>query len=108
MHFVPGRFHGSGSLKSTSNSCFVRFSQRSVFSRTYGMRWLTHGTTRCYIVPTVICPPIQRTTIMAHTDRRQFLKDFLAVLAQGTGTIVLASVATAHDQARVTGSQNTD
>jgi len=45
---------------------------------------------------------------MTHSHRRQFLKDFLGALAQGTGTIVLASAATAHALASVTGSQNTD
>jgi hypothetical protein len=33
---------------------------------------------------------------MTHSDRRQFLKDLLATLAQGTGAIVLATAATAR------------
>ncbi len=45
---------------------------------------------------------------MAHSHRRQFLKDLLGVLAQGAGTIVLASTTTAQALARGTGSQNTD
>jgi rSAM-associated Gly-rich repeat protein len=45
---------------------------------------------------------------MAHSHRRQFLKDLLGVLAQGTGTIVLASATTAHALARVPGARNTD
>jgi rSAM-associated Gly-rich repeat protein len=45
---------------------------------------------------------------MAHSHRRQFLKDLLGTLAQGAGTIVLASAATAHALARGTGGQNAD
>jgi rSAM-associated Gly-rich repeat protein len=63
---------------------------------------------RWYIAPTIILPPGKRTTIMAHPQRRQFLKGLLGTLAQGAGTIVLASAATAHALARAPGSQNTD
>jgi rSAM-associated Gly-rich repeat protein len=63
---------------------------------------------RWYIARTTILPPGKRTTIMAHPHRRQFLKDLLGTLAQGAGTIVLASAATAHAQAQVTSDQNTD
>ena len=45
---------------------------------------------------------------MAHSHRRQFLKDLLGTLAQGAGSIVLASAATAHALAHATGSQGTD
>src|SRR5262249_21271038 len=45
---------------------------------------------------------------MAHSHRRQFLKDLLRTLAQGAGTIVLASAATAHALAQAPGDQNTD
>jgi rSAM-associated Gly-rich repeat protein len=63
---------------------------------------------RWYIAPTVNPPPAQRMTIMAHSPRRQFLKDLLKTLAQGTGSIVLASAATAHALAHGTSGQNTD
>jgi rSAM-associated Gly-rich repeat protein len=66
--------------------------------------WLHHW----YIARSTNLPPGKRTTIMAHPHRRQFLKDFLGNLAQGAGTIVLASAATAHAQAHVTSDQNTD
>jgi hypothetical protein len=45
---------------------------------------------------------------MADSDRRQFLKAFLGTLAQGAGTIVLASAATAQALADVTGGQGKD
>ena len=45
---------------------------------------------------------------MAHSHRRQFLKEFLGTLAQGAGTIVLASAATARALAHGTGGQNAD
>jgi rSAM-associated Gly-rich repeat protein len=45
---------------------------------------------------------------MAHSHRRQFLKEFLGTLAQGAGTIVLASAATAQALAHVTSGQNED
>ena len=45
---------------------------------------------------------------MAHSPRRQFLKDLLGTLAQGAGTVVLASAATAHAQAHTTSDQNSD
>jgi rSAM-associated Gly-rich repeat protein len=45
---------------------------------------------------------------MAHSNRRQFLKDLLATLAQGTGAIVLASAATARALADGTSGQTTD
>ena len=45
---------------------------------------------------------------MVPSHRRQFLKDLLGTLAQGAGTIVLASAATAHALARGTGGQNAD
>jgi rSAM-associated Gly-rich repeat protein len=45
---------------------------------------------------------------MAHSNRRQFLKVLLGTLAQGTGTVVLASAATAQPRASVTGSQSKD
>jgi hypothetical protein len=45
---------------------------------------------------------------MAHSDRRQFLKDFLSALARGTGTIVIATAATVQALASVTGNRNTD
>jgi rSAM-associated Gly-rich repeat protein len=45
---------------------------------------------------------------MSHSDRRRFLKDFLAALAQGTGAIVLASTATAEAQAPAGDTQGTD
>src|SRR5262245_55852788 len=57
--------------------------------------WLTVGSARCYIVRHRSSPARQRTTTMAHTQRRQFLKDLLVTLARGTGTVVLASAATA-------------
>jgi rSAM-associated Gly-rich repeat protein len=63
---------------------------------------------RWYSASTLILPPCQRTTIMAHSHRRQFLKDLLGTLAQGAGTIVLASAATAQALARGPASQNTD
>ena len=63
---------------------------------------------RWYIAPTIILPPGKGTTIMAHTHRRQFLKDLLGTLAQATGTIVLASAAAATAQAQVASGQNTD
>jgi hypothetical protein len=45
---------------------------------------------------------------MTLSHRRQFLKDLLGTLAQGAGTIVLASAATARALAQGTGNQNTD
>jgi hypothetical protein len=45
---------------------------------------------------------------MAQPHRRQFLKDLLGTLAQGAGTIVLASAAAAQARAQVTSNQNTD
>jgi rSAM-associated Gly-rich repeat protein len=45
---------------------------------------------------------------MTHSHRRQFLKDLLGALAQGAGTIVLASAATANALADATSGQNTD
>jgi rSAM-associated Gly-rich repeat protein len=45
---------------------------------------------------------------MTHSHRRQFLKDLLGTLVRGTGTVVLASAATAHALANVPPSQNTD
>jgi rSAM-associated Gly-rich repeat protein len=45
---------------------------------------------------------------MSHSDRRRFLKDLLATLAQGAGAIVLATAATAQAQAPTTDSQDTD
>jgi rSAM-associated Gly-rich repeat protein len=45
---------------------------------------------------------------MGHSHRRQFLKALLGTLAGGTGTIVLASAATAHAPAHVTDSQGKD
>jgi rSAM-associated Gly-rich repeat protein len=102
MGFVPGRLDRPGGPKSTS-----KFSAGQV----------SFGTTRevidasgpsSYIVPTLIEPPFPRTTTMTSPERRQFLKDVLGVLAKGTGTIVLASAATPHVLARVTGSPSTD
>jgi hypothetical protein len=61
-----------------------------------------------YIARTPILSPIKRTTTMAHSHRRQFLKDLLGTLAQGAGTIVLASAATSRAVAHVTSGQNTD
>lgn len=45
---------------------------------------------------------------MADSQRRQFLKDLLTNLVQGTGTVVLASVATAQALANVPPGRNTD
>jgi rSAM-associated Gly-rich repeat protein len=45
---------------------------------------------------------------MTHSSRRQFLKDFLGTLAQGTGTVVLASVATSRALAHVSTNQTND
>jgi hypothetical protein len=45
---------------------------------------------------------------MADSHRRQFLKEILATMAQGAGTIVIASAATAHALAQVTSGQDTD
>ena len=45
---------------------------------------------------------------MADPQRRQFLKDFLGGLARGTGTVVLATAATAHALARVPDRKDTD
>jgi hypothetical protein len=45
---------------------------------------------------------------MAHPHRRQFLKEFLGVLAQGAGTVVLASAAAAPALARAASRQDTD
>jgi rSAM-associated Gly-rich repeat protein len=45
---------------------------------------------------------------MALSHRRQFLKDFLGTLVQGTGSIVLASAATARALAQGTSGQSTD
>src|SRR5262249_11921754 len=55
-----------------------------------------------------ILPPARRTTIMAHPHRRQFLKDLLGALAQGAGTVVLASAATAPALAQAASGRNTD
>src|SRR5690348_10813935 len=63
---------------------------------------------RWYIAPTLILPSGKRATLMAHSPRRQFLKDLLGTLAQGAGTVVLASAATAQALAHVTSGQNTD
>jgi hypothetical protein len=45
---------------------------------------------------------------MAHSHRRQFLKDFLGTLAKGAGSIVLAAAATARALGQPEGDQNTD
>jgi hypothetical protein len=45
---------------------------------------------------------------MTDPRRRQFLKDLLGALAQGAGTVVLASAATAQAQARATSGQDAD
>jgi rSAM-associated Gly-rich repeat protein len=63
---------------------------------------------RWYITSSIILPPDKRTTIMAHPDRRRFLKDLLGTLVQGAGTIVLASAAAAHALAQVASGQDTD
>jgi rSAM-associated Gly-rich repeat protein len=63
---------------------------------------------RWYIAPTTLLRSRNRTTIMAHSQRRQFLKDLLKTLAQGTGTVVLASAATATALAQATGNRTTD
>jgi rSAM-associated Gly-rich repeat protein len=63
---------------------------------------------RWYIAPTILLPPGKRMTIMAHSHRRQFLKDLLGTLAQGAGTIVLASAATAPALAHAISGQDTD
>jgi hypothetical protein len=66
--------------------------------------WFRRG----YIAPTIILPPGKRTTIMARSDRRQFLKDLLGSLARGAGTVVLASAATAPALAQVASGQDAD
>jgi rSAM-associated Gly-rich repeat protein len=53
-------------------------------------------------------PPNKRTTIMVHPHRRQFLKDLLGTLAQGAGTIVLASAATAQARGESSSGQRKD
>jgi hypothetical protein len=64
---------------------------------------------RWYIARTIILPPRTRTTIMALSDRRQFLKDLLETLAQGAaGAIVLATAATTPAPAQDTGGKDTD
>src|SRR5262245_18065537 len=63
---------------------------------------------RWYSAPTISLPPARRTTIMAHPHRRQFLKDLLGALAQGAGTVVLASAATAPALAQAASGRNTD
>jgi rSAM-associated Gly-rich repeat protein len=63
---------------------------------------------RGYIAPTIILRPDTRTTIMTHSHRRQFLKGLLGALAQGAGTIVLASAATATALAHGTSGPSTD
>lgn len=45
---------------------------------------------------------------MTLSHRRQFLKDLLGTLAQGAGTVVLATATTAEALANVTSSQNAD
>jgi rSAM-associated Gly-rich repeat protein len=45
---------------------------------------------------------------MAHSQRRQFLKDLLGGLARGTGTVVLATAATVQALARVPDRKDTD
>jgi len=45
---------------------------------------------------------------MTHSHRRQFLKDLLGTLAQGAGTIVVASAATSHALAQVASGQDAD
>jgi rSAM-associated Gly-rich repeat protein len=69
---------------------------------------LTPDSGRWYIVPTNILPPGNRTNTMAHSQRRQFLKDLLSTLAQGAGSIVIASAATAQALAHLSTNQNTD
>ncbi|HJZ56801.1 MAG TPA: GrrA/OscA1 family cyclophane-containing rSAM-modified RiPP, partial [Gemmataceae bacterium] len=67
------------------------------------------GHARWYIVSALFFPPFKGATIMSHSHRRQFLKNFLGTLARGAGTVVLASAAAAralaHDSS---GGQNTD
>jgi hypothetical protein len=63
---------------------------------------------RGYITCTNFLPPNKRTSIMAHSNRRQFLKNLLGSLAQGAGTIVLASAATAQALGNVSNGNNTD
>src|SRR4051794_23692653 len=45
---------------------------------------------------------------MAHSHRRQFLKDLLGTLAKGAGIVVLASAAPARATAQAPDGQNTD
>jgi hypothetical protein len=45
---------------------------------------------------------------MTHSDRRQFVKDFLGALVRGTGTVVIAAAATVQAAASVTAGRNTD
>ena len=66
------------------------------------------GFRRWYIARTTILPPGKRTTIMAHPHRRQFLKDLLGTLAQGAGTIVLASAAAGRATAQATTGRDAD
>jgi hypothetical protein len=63
---------------------------------------------RWYIAPTIFLPTGKRTTIMAHSHRRQFLKDLLGTLAQGAGAIVLASAAAARATAQATTGRDAD
>jgi hypothetical protein len=63
---------------------------------------------RWYIAGTIIPPPGKRTTIMADSHRRQFLKDLLGTLAGGAGTIVLASAAAAPAPAQAASGAGAD
>jgi rSAM-associated Gly-rich repeat protein len=62
---------------------------------------------RAYIAHIHFLPSHKRTTTMADSLRRQFLKDLLGTLA-GAGTVVLASATTAHGVAPVASGQDTD
>src|SRR5262249_4608370 len=106
VHLVPRRLHSPGRLKSTLNSRFVHFSQSQRFAKKCRRRRLTPGSAGSTL--SAIPLPDKRTTIMAHSQRRQFLKDLLGTMVQGAGTVVLASVATTHALANVTGGPNTD
>jgi hypothetical protein len=63
---------------------------------------------RWYIARTIFLLPGKRTTIMAHSHRRQFLKALLGALAHGAGAIVLASAAAGRATAQATTGRDAD
>jgi hypothetical protein len=92
---------------SNSKFCSVDFEPPEEFQNA-PVRVVDGGFPRGYTTSTHLLAADNRVTIMAHSNRRQFLKDLLGTLAQGAGTIVLATSATARALADSPGDENSD